>query len=90
MVDDIDGLVKSLRIAVDELAGLTASRTGPFLAGYIELEGPDFPNELFRQYNRTLATLEMDLSVSNDEHIRKQVSVPHKASSTIVIVRTIF
>lgn len=73
MVDDTDELVESLRIAIDELTGLTASRTGPFIAGYIELEGPEYPNELFRQYNRALDSMEMDLSVSSAEQIRKQV-----------------
>ena len=73
MLTDTDNLATAIRIAVDELAGTTTSRTGPFLAGYLELEGPEFPNELFRQYNCTLGLMEIDLSVSNAEQIRKQV-----------------
>jgi len=48
MVDSIADVEESIRIAVDDIAGATASRTGPFIAGYVELEGPEFPNELFR------------------------------------------
>jgi len=73
MVENLNGLERSIQVAIDDLAGLTASRTGPFITGYIELEGPEYPNELFRQYNHTLASLEMGLSVSNAEQIRKQV-----------------
>jgi hypothetical protein len=73
MVTSIDDVVKSLRIAVDNIAGATASRTGPFIVGYIELEGPEFPNELFRQYNQAMEQVGRNLRVSNDEHIRKQV-----------------
>lgn len=73
MVDNAANLVESIRIAVDNIAGATASRAGPFIAGYIELRAPEFPNELFRQYNRVMEQVDMDLTVSNDEHIRKQV-----------------
>lgn len=73
MITDTNDLATSICIAVDQLAGTTASRTGPFIAGYVELEGPEFPNELFRQYNEALSRVAADISVSNDEHIRKQV-----------------
>lgn len=73
MVKSIDELEESIRIAVDSLSGATASRTGPFITGYISLEGPEFPNELFRQYNQMLSRVDSSLTVSNDEHIRKQV-----------------
>lgn len=73
MVDTVDDLEESIRIAVDDIAGATASRTGPFITGYIELEGPEFPNELFRQYNQAMERIDIDLRVSNDEHTRKQV-----------------
>jgi hypothetical protein len=56
-----------------ENIGVTASRVGPFITGYAELEGPEFPNELFRQYNSLMARMNSSLTVSNDEHIRKQV-----------------
>ncbi|MGQ3327993.1 hypothetical protein [Halorubrum sp. FL23] len=73
MKDNLNSLEKSIQFAIENVAGLTASRTGPFIVGYIESEGPEYPNELFRQYNRTLDSIEMDLSVSNAEQIRKQV-----------------
>ncbi|MFB6069482.1 MAG: hypothetical protein ABEJ76_00550 [Halanaeroarchaeum sp.] len=73
MVESISELEESIRIAVDTLSGATASRTGPFITGYIEFEGADFPNELFRQYNQLMQQIDKDLTVSNDEHIRKQV-----------------
>jgi hypothetical protein len=73
MVESISQLEESVHIAVEDIAGATASRTGPFISGYISLEGPEFPNELFRQYNDLLARVDSSLTVSNDEHIRKQV-----------------
>ena len=73
MITDTNDLATAIRIAVDDLSGSTASRTGAFITGYIELEGPEFPNELFRQYNRTLSRVAADLTVSNAEQIRKQV-----------------
>jgi hypothetical protein len=73
MVQRISDLEESIYIAVDSLSGATTSRTGPFISGYISLEGPEFPNELFRQYNQMLARVDSSLTVSNDEHIRKQV-----------------
>jgi hypothetical protein len=73
MTQNLNVLEDSIRIAVDDIAGATASRTGPFITGYISLEGPEFPNELFRQYNSMLARVDSSLTVSNDEHIRKQV-----------------
>jgi hypothetical protein len=73
MVESIADLEESIRIAVDSLSGATASRVGPFITGYIKLEGLEFPNELFRQYNQVLSRVDSSLTVSNDEHIRKQV-----------------
>ena len=73
MITDTDDLATAIRIAVDDLSGSTASRTGPFIAGYVELEGPEFPNEFFRQYNRALSRVTADISVSNAEQIRKQI-----------------
>lgn len=73
MVDSLADLESAIRSAVDDIAGATASRTGPFITGYVELKGPEFPNELFRQYNRVMKQVDMDLTVSNDEYIRKQV-----------------
>jgi hypothetical protein len=72
MIDSKNDLAEAISIAVDS-AGTTASRTGPFIAGYIELEGAEFPNELFRQYNEALSQVAQELRVTNDEHIRKQV-----------------
>jgi hypothetical protein len=72
MVKSIDGLEESIDTAIS-LSGVTANRVGPFISGYISLEGPEFPNELFRQYNQMLARVDSSLTVSNDEHIRKQV-----------------
>lgn len=37
------------------------------------LEGPEFPNELFRQYNSLLARVNPSLTLFDDEHIRNQV-----------------
>jgi hypothetical protein len=73
MVDNSSKLEESIQIAVESLSGVTTSRTGPFITGYISLEGPEFPNELFRQYNSLMARVDSSLTVSNDEHIRKQV-----------------
>jgi hypothetical protein len=72
MIDSKDDLAEAISIAVDT-SGVTTSRTGPFITGYISLEGPEFPNELFRQYNSLMARVDSSLTVSNDEHIRKQV-----------------
>jgi len=72
MADNLTDLVETISIAVDSI-GATTSRTGPFISGYISLEGPECPNELFRQYNQMLARVDSSLAVSNDEHIRKQV-----------------
>lgn len=66
-------LERAISIAINQMAGATASRIGPFITGYISIEGPEYPNELFRQYNSMLARVDSDLTVSNDEHIRKQV-----------------
>ncbi|CCQ35930.1 uncharacterized protein Nmlp_1739 [Natronomonas moolapensis 8.8.11] len=73
MVESIADLEECIGMAVDSLSGATASRTGPFISGYISLEGPEFPNELFRQYNQMLTRVDSSLTVSNDEHIRKQI-----------------
>jgi len=73
MSNNLSSLQESIRIAVDSFSGATASRTGPFISGYVSLEGPDFPNELFRQYNQMLSRVDSSLTVSNDEHIRKQI-----------------
>ncbi|UHQ98154.1 hypothetical protein HYG81_21505 (plasmid) [Natrinema zhouii] len=73
MVDGIEDLERAICIVVDELAGQTASRTGPFIAGFIELEGPEYPNELFRQFNRAMKRTDLELTVSNAEQVRKQV-----------------
>ena len=73
MAERISKLEESIRIVVDSISGATTSRTGPFISGYIWLEGPEFPNELFRQYNDSLARIDPSLTVSNDEHIRSQV-----------------
>ena len=72
MIDSKDDLAEAISTAVD-ISGATTSRVGPFISGYISLEGPEFPNELFRQYNDLLARVDSSLTVSNDEHIRKQV-----------------
>mgnify|MGYP006268924983 CR=1 FL=1 len=72
MIDSKDGLAEAISIAVD-VSGVTTSRVGPFISGYISLGGPDFPNELFRQYNQVMTRVDSSLTVSNDEHIRKQV-----------------
>lgn len=73
MVKNFSKLEESIQIAVESPSGVTTSRTGPFITGYISFEGPEFPNELFRQYNQMLARVDSSLTVSNDEHIRKQV-----------------
>ena len=72
MIDSKDGLAEAISTAVD-ISGATTSRVGPFITGYISLEGPEFPNELYRQYNQMLSRVDPSLTVSNDEHIRKQV-----------------
>jgi len=72
MIDSKDDLAEAISNAVD-VSGATTSRVGPFITGYISLEGPEFPNELFRQYNQALSRVNSSLTVSNDEHIRKQV-----------------
>ncbi len=72
MIDSKDDLAEAISTAVD-ISGATTSRVGPFISGYISLEGPEFPNELFRQYNQMLLRVDSSLTVSNDEHIRKQV-----------------
>jgi len=72
MIDSKDDLAEAISNAVD-VSGATTSRVGPFITGYISLEGPEYPNELFRQYNQMLADIDTSLTVSNDEHIRKQV-----------------
>ena len=72
MIDNKDNLAEAISTAVD-ISGATTSRIGPFITGYISLEGPEFPNELFRQYNQMLSRVDSSLTVSNDEHIRKQV-----------------
>jgi hypothetical protein len=72
MIDSKDDLAEAISTAVD-ISGATTSRVGPFITGYISLEGPEFPNELFRQYNSLLAQMDSSLTISNDEHIRKQV-----------------
>ena len=72
MVKNIGELEESIGTAIS-ISGVTANRVGPFISGYISLEGPEFPNELFRQYNQMLSRVDSALTVSNDEHIRKQV-----------------
>jgi len=72
MVKSIGELEESIDTAIS-ISGVTANRVGPFISGYISLEGPEFPNELFRQYNQMLSRVDSALTVSNDEHIRKQV-----------------
>jgi hypothetical protein len=72
MIENKDDLAEAISTAVD-ISGATTSRVGPFVSGYILLEGPECPNELFRQYNQMLARVDSSLIVSNDEHIRKQV-----------------
>lgn len=73
MSNNISSLQESIRIAIDSISGATTSRTGPFITAYISVKGPEFANELFRQYNQILAPVDSSLTVSNDEHIRKQV-----------------
>lgn len=72
MIDSKDDLAEAISTAID-ISGATVSRVGPFITGYISLEGPESPNELFRQYNQMLSQVNSALTVSNDEHIRKQV-----------------
>lgn len=73
MTNKISSLQESIRIAIDSLSGATTSRISPFIPAYVSVKGPEFPNELFRQYNQMLARVDSSLTVSNDEHIRKQV-----------------
>jgi hypothetical protein len=64
MIENLAKLEESIYIAVDSLSGVTASRTGPFIPGYISLEGPEHPNEPFRQYNSRMSRVDSSLIVS--------------------------
>ena len=52
MIDDQSSIEEAICFAIDSISGATTSRTGPFITGYISLEGPEYPNELFREDER--------------------------------------
>lgn len=73
MPSDRAKLEKSLSLAISEYAGHTASRIGPFVTGYIELEGPSYSQELYREYNEVLESIEPGLQNSNAKRMRQTV-----------------